>query len=164
MSIKTIMCVFVFFVCFSFIVSPALAGPLGCADAITSCVGGGKKVSASIKNSRGKCAALRDCKKVCRSDKKEAKSEAQSDKKSCLKTCDRLKGKAKSKCKKDCRKTKRSDKKEARVHKRDCVHTCRDNYKTPQCKKARSQMIKSITLQGLKCAAKVSAQCGLTAP
>ena len=159
--LNIILCTFLFV---SFFSSSAFAGPLGCADAVASCVGGGKKVADSIKKSRGKCAALRDCKKVCRSDKREAKSEAKSDKKSCLKACDRLKGKTKRSCKNDCRKTKRSDKKDARVTKRDCVQTCRDDYKTPQCKKARTQMIKAITVQGLKCATKVSAQCGLTAP
>ena len=164
MSIKMVGCILVFFL-FSYLASStAIAGPLGCADAIASCVGGGQKVAVSIKESRGECAALRDCKKVCRSHKKDAKLDAKSQKKSCLKTCEGLKGKAKISCKKGCRKTKRTDKKEARVTKRDCVQTCRDDYKTPQCKKARSQMIKAITLQGLKCATKVSAQCGLTAP
>jgi hypothetical protein len=144
--------------------SVAFAGPLGCANAINSCIGGGKKVADSIKDSRGNCEALRDCKKVCRSDKKEAKSEAKSNKKSCVKTCDNLKGKEKRSCKKSCKKTKRSSKRDARSTKRDCVQTCRDDYKTPQCTKARRQMIKMITLEGLKCGAKVSAQCGATAP
>mgnify|MGYP005627702831 CR=1 FL=1 len=164
MSIKSITLSFCVLTSAMLLSSVSFAGPLGCANAIKACIGGGKNVADSIKDSRGKCEALRDCKKVCRHDKRESKSEAKSDKKSCLKTCDNLKGKEKRSCKKSCKKTKRSDKRDARSTKRDCVQSCRDNYKTPQCKKARQQMIKTITVEGLKCGAKVSAQCGATAP
>ena len=142
----------------------ANAGPLGCAKAIADCVGGGKKVADKIKASRQACEALRDCKKVCRVDKKDAKKDAKQDKKSCIKSCDSLKGKKKRQCKRDCKKTKRGAKSDARKDKRGCMQTCRDNYKTKACKKARSSMALTIAGQGLKCAAKVTAQCGPTAP
>ena len=142
----------------------AQAGPLGCANAIATCVGGGKKVADKIKASRDACEALRDCKNVCKDDKRDAKRDAKNDKKSCLKTCDSLKGKKKRQCKSACRQDKRSDKRDARRDKRSCVQTCRDNYKTKSCKKARFSMATTIAAQGLKCASKVTAQCGPTAP
>lgn len=142
----------------------ASAGPLGCAQAIASCAKGGKKVADRIKTSRNACEALRDCKKVCRVDKRDEKSDARDDKQSCLNTCDKKKGKAKRQCKSSCRKAKRSDFKDARGDKRDCVQTCRDNYKTPACKKARKQMVATIVAQGLKCAGQVTAQCAPVAP
>ena len=140
------------------------AGPLGCANAIATCIGGGKKTAEKIKASRAACEALRDCKKVCKDDKRDAKRHAKKDKKSCLQSCDSLKGKKKRQCKSECRQDKRSDKRDARRDKRSCVQTCRDNYKTKSCKKARFSMTTTIAAQGLKCASKVTAQCGPTAP
>ena len=137
----------------------AEAGPLACAQAINSCVGGGKKAAEKIKAARSSCEALRDCKKVCREDKRSTKKDAKGDKKSCLAGCDKKSGKAKSQCKSECRQDKRGDVREARGDKRDCVQECRDKYKTQACKKARSQMALTLTAQGLKCAAQVTAQC-----
>lgn len=142
----------------------ASAGPLGCAQAISSCVNGGKKVADKIKKSRAACEALRDCKKVCRVDKRDEKADARGDKKACLNKCDSKKGKKKRQCKRACRKDKRGDFKDARQDKRACVQTCRDNYKTPTCKKARRKMVATIVGQGLKCAAQVTAQCAPAAP
>ena len=142
----------------------AQAGPLGCANAIKGCVGGGQKVAEKIKKSRQACEALRDCKKVCKENKKDTKRQAKNDKKSCTNSCKSLKGKKKRECKRNCRKDKRSTKKNARKDKRSCVQVCRDNYKTKSCKKARFSMATTIAAQGLKCAAQVTAQCGPTAP
>lgn len=143
----------------SFIPTVSYAGPLGCAQAINGCVGGGKKVAEKIKAARSACEALRDCKTVCKDDKRDAKRDAKDDRSSCLKGCDKKSGKAKRSCKSSCKKEKRSDVREARGDKRDCVQECRDKYKTKACKKARTQMSLAIAGQSLKCAAKVTAQC-----
>ncbi|MFN3200173.1 MAG: hypothetical protein ACE366_17375 [Bradymonadia bacterium] len=161
---KSIMSIAFLFFAGLLLPSTASAGPLACAQAIGGCVGGGTKVAKKIKASRNACAALRDCKKVCRVDKRDAKGDARNDKKSCLNKCDGKKGKAKRQCKSACRKDKRGDFKEARGDKRACVQQCRDDYKTPACKKARRQMIATIVAQGLKCAAQVTAQCATPTP
>ncbi len=142
----------------------AEAGPLGCAQAIAGCVGGGKKVADKIKTSRNACEALRDCKKVCRVDKREAKADNRDEKKDCIDSCKNKKGKAKRNCKQSCRQDKRADNKEARGEKRDCVADCKAQYKTPQCKDARKKMVAAIVGQGLKCAAQVAIQCPPGAP
>lgn len=144
--------------------SSVQAGPLGCANAIQGCVGGGKKVAEKIKNSRQACEALRDCKNVCKDDKRDAIQETSGDHKACLNSCDSLGGKKKRQCESECRQEKRSEKKDAHQEKRSCVDICRDNYKTKSCKEARFSMATTIAAQGLKCAAQVSAQCGPSAP
>lgn len=142
----------------------AEAGPLACAQAINSCVGGGKKAADKIKEARSACEALRDCKQVCREDKRSTKQDAKGDKNSCLAGCDKKSGKAQQECKSECRQDKRDDVRDARDDKRDCVQECRDKYKTQACKKARTQMALTIAAQGLKCAAQVTAQCAPPTP
>lgn len=144
--------------------SEAEAGPVGCAQAIGSCVGGGVKVAKLIKASREACEALRDCKKVCRNDKSSVRRNARNDKKSCISSCNQKSGKAKRQCKKQCRAEKKSSFKIGNSDKRSCVQTCRDNYKTKACKKARKKMSLAIAGQGLKCAVQVTAQCAPIVP
>ena len=140
------------------------AGPASCAMAIKGCVGGGKDVAAAIKKSRAECKGLRDCKKVCRIDKKRAKQVTKATKKECTKICKKKKGKAKRKCTKKCRKDKKVETRVTNQIKKACTKSCKSDYLTPQCKSARTRMISKITVKGLSCALKVSGACAAPAP
>ena len=81
-----------------------------------------KKGAKDAKAAKGACKEFRNCKKTCRSSKKDAK-----------KACKGKKGKDKRKCKKAARKGKRN-----------CVKDCRKQAKTAGCKKARQGLIKGL--------------------
>ena len=142
----------------------AHAGPASCALAISNCVGGGKDVAKTIKSTRQTCQALRDCKHVCRDDHKDNKHDARAEKKDCKEACKSKKGKAKASCKKECRQNKRGDIKSSRKTKNNCLDTCRAQYKTPECKKARAALAKQLTVKGLSCGLKVSSACVAPVP
>ena len=142
----------------------AHAGPASCALAINNCVGGGKAVAGAIKASRSACQALRDCKKVCKSDHKDNKKAAKSNKKNCRSQCKSKKGKSKRSCMKNCRKTKKSAVKSSKGVKKGCLKSCRAQYKTPDCKKARAKLAKTLTAKGIGCALKVSSACVAPVP
>ena len=145
--------------------SVAEAGPLACAKAIAGCGKGVGKSGKQIKATRAACAALRDCKKVCRVDKRETKHDNKDDKKVCVSRCDKKKkGKAKRACKQSCRQDKRGDNQDARQDKQACVTQCRADYKTPACKKARADLVKTLTVEGLKCSAAVAVACPTAVP
>jgi hypothetical protein len=144
--------------------APAEAGPVACIKAIAGCGKGTVKTIKAVKASRAACEALRDCKKVCRVDKRATKKDNKGDKKACISSCDRKKGKAKRQCKKSCRKVKRGGNQEARGVKRGCMDSCRAQYKTKACKKARRKLVATIAGEGLKCAATVAAGCATATP
>lgn len=144
--------------------SSAHAGPASCALAINNCVGGGKAVAAAIKVSRNACQALRDCKKVCKSDHKDNTKTAKSSKKNCKSKCRSKKGKSKRSCVKSCRKSKKSTVKSSKGVKKGCLKSCRAQYKTPDCKKARAKLAKTLTAKGIGCALKVSSACVAPVP
>ena len=144
--------------------APAEAGPVACIKAIAGCGKGTAKSIKAIKESRAACKALRDCKQVCRVDKREAKDDNKDDKQACISGCDSKKGKAKRECKQSCRQDKRGANQDARGEKRDCMDSCREQYKTDTCKKARRKLVATITGEGLKCAAAVTAGCATATP
>jgi hypothetical protein len=114
-----------------------------CTKAILACassaVGAGTAVASTIKE----CKALRECKKVCREEKRDCKKEARGNKKDCKDDCrDRYgKGKDYRDCVDNCRDEKKDDKGECKADKTDCKDDCRLEYKSPQCKAARTAII-----------------------
>lgn len=147
-----------------FLPATASAGPIACAKAIATCGKGGVKSAKQIKATRSACEALRDCKVVCRVDKRAEKRDNRGDKRRCITGCNSKRGKAKKQCKRSCRSTKRSGNQGARTDKRQCVRQCRADYKTPACKGARTKLMATLALEGLKCAASVAAACPTAIP
>ena len=145
-------------------VNYAHAGPASCALAIKGCASGGKDVANQIRASRAACKGLRDCKKVCKVNHKTNNKAAKGSKKNCKAVCKGKKGKSKRACKKSCRKNKRSSQRSGKGVKKGCLKTCRAEYKTPQCKSARKQLAKTLTVKGLGCALKVSSACVAPVP
>ena len=126
----------------------AHAGPASCALAINNCVGGGKAVAGAIKASRSACQALRDCKKVCKSDHKDNKKAAKSNKKNCRSQCKSKKGKSKRSCMKNCRKTKKSAVKSSKGVKKGCLKSCRAQYKNTGLQKSTSKACEDTYREG----------------
>ena len=155
----------VFFTFITFAVQSAYAGPTPCAAVAAKC--GGKaavKLTPKILAAKTACNELNDCKTVCKQDKRKAKSSNRTSKKECLKSCDGKSGKAKRSCRSQCKKEKRSSNQAARGEKRDCVKACRDQWKTPECKQARTALALTATAEGLKCAPQLAAACAAPTP
>ena len=115
-------------------VSPADANLKSCLKGIKSCAKKGKKLKGAIKVAKETCQALRGCKKECRSGKK-----------GCLSAV--REGKLGSTYAKLCRKGKKA-----------CISTCKDLYKTPECREARDEVFTHAAEGGAKCS-KALASC-----
>lgn len=103
-----------------------------------------QKVGGAWKTMRSGCAALRNCKKSCRQDKRSGKKEIRQDKRDCKKECDSKKGKAKRECNKACRQDARGAKQDNRQETRNCKSDCRNEYKDAGCKNARKEFWKAL--------------------
>ena len=117
-----------------------------CQAAIKSCAIAAK----DLKLSAPACKPLRQCKQVCRSEKKVCKTNCRDLKKECKATCKSKysKGKDFRECKKGCRHLKKSCKKDCKTVKKGCKQKCRLNFKTPACladrKAIRNSVLKTI--------------------
>ncbi|HHJ20973.1 MAG TPA: hypothetical protein ENJ84_14280 [Gammaproteobacteria bacterium] len=134
------------------------AGPLSCAASGVACAGALKKSSPGLAGKIGACKALRNCKTLCKAEKKECRQGSKAAKKACIDDCQSsgIHGKDLKHCKKECKAGKRLSKKACRSDKKSCKNDCRGNFKTPACQSARAAATGSIAASIAACATVVS--------
>lgn len=120
--------------------SPAMegtaeAGAAACAKGIKDCVGAGAAINAKANAAKEACLALKDCKKQCRNTKGIEKLACRSSQS----------GGEMKHCKKNLR-----------ANKKNCVATCKDQYKSVECVNARRQTVGAIAKGLGKCASGIA--------
>lgn len=137
--------------------SPAYAQEGACSALVQECTDAAKEV----KLFPPQCAPLRDCKRVCRGERRECKQECRNVKRDCKAECRAKYGRGKDyrQCKRSCRSVKRECRNNCRVVKTDCKNECRVTYKTPSCLQARQDIWRS-GLQTIPACAKLASCIG----
>lgn len=124
------------------------------AAALPICLKQTSKAAPGLSNQIGQCAALRQCKNVCRDEKRDCRQDARADKKACLDHC-RARGFSLggNRCKGACRQLAKKRKEACRHTKRVCKTQCRGNFRTPECRNARAAANRAAAMGVASCAA-----------
>jgi len=120
--------------------SPVLAGLTPCGVVVAQC--GGKAaahLAPNILAPKAACHEVNDCKSVFKKNKRNAEKSNRAVQEKCLSACDRKRGKGK-KCRRACEQDNKSGNTVARSERRECVKECRGQWKTSQCKQARTAL------------------------
>jgi hypothetical protein len=112
----------------------------------------------SISNARAECRMLRVCKRTIRHEKRECKGGCKDAVKSCKDDCNGLTRDAKNQCKSQCKDAKDVCKFACKQTKSEGIAGCEEQYLTPSCKDARSDIWESIPNTG-SCLARIVEAC-----